>query len=107
MLDLIAFNDDINIHSTTVDAWGISVDGDAAVTVKGNIRPVFEYKEMMNQKNKSVVVSCTIGVGADVNIKASDVVGFMLDGEYKKFEVLGVKPLRDFGGNILYKKVWV
>ena len=105
MLDLVMYIDDINIYNSTVDSWGIPTKDNSFITVKGRIKPVMEYIEMQNQKNKSTVVTCAISVPPTTSISLADKVGIFIDGDEKILEVLRITPVRDLGGNILYKKV--
>lgn len=107
MLDLIKFIDDVDIYSNKTDDWGITSNGGDYVTVKGYVKPVYEFTEMMNQKNKSVIPTYTIGLGGNVDVKAGDVIGLDCDGERRTFTVIRKKPIKDLAGNILYIKVWV
>lgn len=107
MLDLVEFKDDIYIYTSSLDEWGLPISGVTSDSIKGYIREVTELQELKNQKGKTTVVSYTVTLSNLTKIHKNDLVGFMVDGQLEKFEILKLRMSKDLSGEPTYIKVWL
>lgn len=106
MIELI---DSVDVmRETKKDSWGISVNSQTPETVKCRIMYSLKTEELKTSEGKSIGVTAKVYFNELFPISYGDKLNFTDDfGKTYNLEVLEVKPIKDFSGEILFTKVVV
>jgi hypothetical protein len=106
---VIEFVDTVRIlKAKKLDSWGVSVVSDTPEEVPCKIFYSLKLEELKNAEGESVRVTAKIYFEGLYDINFNDRISFTDDfGVEHEFEILDLKPIKDFSNEILYTRVVV
>lgn len=107
---MITFDDVVRImKAMKLDSWGISAVSEVPEEVECKIFYSLKHEELKDAEGNYIKVTGKIYFSGLYDISFEDKISYTDDFgvEHNNLEVLDIKPIKDFGNNILYTKVTV
>ncbi len=95
-------------HEAKVDDWGIPIYSETTAEYKCHIEYNYKLEAVNIGQGKTEVFTARIYLKSKVILKEEDVVRFLdINDVMVEKKILQVKPMRDFGGRVLYTCLYI
>ncbi|MCY8048451.1 hypothetical protein MOD91_18170 [Bacillus haynesii] len=100
-IGLVPLNATISVKRSTQDEWGIDIPNGEEKFYRVRVDYDIEEAKLSVANGSERVISGAVLFVGEVDMSDGDILG--IDG--KEFHPISIKPLRDFGGNVIHTRV--